>query len=85
MDWFNPLKGIPLLEIMFSGNSDTVNDISQSWLEGQSDRYFRFQPELTEQISAFTSDDLNIKNMKNAASSYLTDIEQALDQLVVEL
>ena len=85
LDWFNPLKGIPLLEIMFSGNSDTVNDISQSWLEGQSDRYFRFQPELTEQISAFTSDDLNIKNMKNAASSYLTDIEQALDQLVVEL
>lgn len=85
LDWFNPLKGIPLLEIMFSGNSDTVNDISQSWLEGQSDRYFRFQPELTEQISAFTSDDLNIKNMKNTASSYLTDIEQALDQLVVEL
>ena len=88
LDWFNPLKGVPMLEVMLSGNSGTVDSISKQ-LVG-TENYLRFQPDLNQlgfaDISAFTSDEDNLKKMEDAATAYLQNGgEVLLDQLIDRL
>lgn len=88
LDWFNPLNGVPMLEVMLNGNSSTVDSFSKQ-LVGE-ENYLRFQPDLNQfefgDISAFTSDPENLNKMKEAATAYLTDGGEALlDKLIDRL
>ena len=92
LDWFNPLKGLPMLEVMFSGNSDTVSEISRQLLDDEGfGTYLRYQPDLNqdglEDISAFVSSEENLVKMERAADLYLTQQngEALLDDLVQRL
>jgi uncharacterized protein len=88
LDWFNPLQGLPMLEVMFSGNSDTVDSISQQLLDRSgSGQYLRYQPDLNHDavrdISAFVSNQDNLVRMAEAARLYLQD--QGGDRLLADL
>ena len=77
-----------MLEVMLSGNSGTVDSISKQ-LVG-TENYLRFQPDLNQlgfaDISAFTSDEDNLKKMEDAATAYLQNGgEVLLDQLIDRL
>ncbi|MGA0198132.1 MAG: hypothetical protein ACO3NK_03255, partial [Prochlorotrichaceae cyanobacterium] len=92
LDWFNPLKGLPMLEVMFSGNSDTVNSISRQLLDQEGfGEYLRYQPDLNHDlvrdISAFVSNADNLVKMETAARLYLEEQEgdRHLDELVQRL
>jgi len=88
LDWFNPLQGLPMLEVLFSGNSDTVDSISQQLLDRSgSGQYLRYQPDLNHDavrdISAFISNQDNLLKMGEAARLYLED--QGGDRLLADL
>ena len=89
LDWFNPFQGIPMLEVMLSGNSVTVDNIARQLLE-DTDHYLRCQPNLNQlgfqTISAFTSDKDNLEKMEQAALAYLANGGEAkLDELIQRL
>lgn len=88
LDWFNPFNRVPMLEVMFSGNSDTVDSISQQLLNREElGEYWRYQPDLNHDavrdISAFVSNEDNLVNMAEAARLYLS--EQGGEGLLADL
>lgn len=86
LDWFNPLQGLPMLDVILGGNADTVDSISQQLLDGESSgKYLRYQPNLNPKakISAFVSSQENLDNMKAEARLYLDD--QGGDRLLYDL
>lgn len=89
LDWLNPAQGIPLLDVIFDGSTDTVNEISTQLLnEIDRGQYLRYQPILEGlNISAFNSSAQNLNNMQAAARIYLAEQggEEALDELVNQL
>lgn len=85
LEWLSPRKGIPLLDTLFDGSSDVVDYAIQGLLPECN--YFRFQPTLEADLSAFQSGADNLSRMIEASDRYLDQphIEQKLNQLATLL
>lgn len=85
LEWLSPRRGIPLLDTLFDGSSDVVDYAMQGLLPQCN--YFRFQPTLEADLSAFQASTNNLSRMVEASDRYLNQpqIEQKLNQLVALL
>jgi len=82
LDWASPLKGIPLVDVLFDGSSDAVEYVSRKLLDPEKD--YRFQPTLMEDLPAFNAGKENITKLVNSAIKYLEkdEVDKRLDALV---
>ncbi len=82
LEWISPLKGIPLVDTIFDGSADAVNEISKQILSRC--QFFRFQPIFEEDFSAFDADPKQLKAMQKATEIAMESqgIEEELDRLV---
>jgi patatin-like phospholipase/acyl hydrolase len=85
LDWASPLKGIPLLDVLFDGSSDAVDYVSKKLLDPEKD--YRFQPTLVEDLPAFNAGKENIAKLENAALKYLerSEVDERLSALAKNL
>ncbi len=81
LDWTSPLKGIPLLDVLFDGSSDAVDYVSKKLLDPEKD--YRFQPTLMEDLPAFNAGKENIAKLVKAALKYLerSEVDKRLNAL----
>jgi patatin-like phospholipase/acyl hydrolase len=82
LDWASPLKGIPLVDVLFDGSSDAVEYVSRKLLDPEKD--YRFQPTLMEDLPAFNAGKENIAKLVNTARDYSKeeDVDERLNALV---
>lgn len=85
LEWISPRKGIPILDTLFDGSSDTVDYAIQGLALKQN--YYRFQPRLEANLPAFNAGVDNLNGLEEAAEQYLSHItiEQRLNELVTQL
>jgi uncharacterized protein len=85
LEWLSPLKGIPLLDVLFDGSSDVVDYVMQGLLPDCN--YFRFQPTLEANLPAFQAGADNLSRMIEAGNQYVNQqpIDQKLNQLAALL
>lgn len=83
-EWLSFSKGLPLVDVFSDGAGDAVCYISQQILDQE---YFRFQPQLEEDLSSFMANEKNIHAIEESGQKFLqqTDIDQRLNRLVNKL
>ncbi|WP_250125667.1 patatin-like phospholipase family protein [Chroococcidiopsis sp. CCMEE 29] len=81
LQWASPLRGIPLLDVLFDGSSDAVSYIAEEILDS---RHFRFQPRLDQDLPAFSANPGNMAAMQQVTETFLNqqEIDNKLNQLV---
>lgn len=85
LEWLSPRQGIPLLDTLFDGSSDTVDYAIQGLLPECN--YYRFQPKLEADLQAFNAGFDNLNRLVDSANRFLSkpEIERKLDALVTQL
>ncbi len=83
-EWLNFNKGLPLIDVFSDGADDAVCYIIQQIIDRE---FFRFQPQLEQDISSFIAKEENIRAMEENAQKFLNtpEIDQRLDQLIQKL
>lgn len=81
IEWASPLRGVPLIDILFDGSTETSNYIARSIL--WQDKYFRFQPILDENssISPFEATAYKLTALQNRVESFCEQVDDQLDKL----
>ncbi|MGB8690039.1 MAG: patatin-like phospholipase family protein [Microcoleus sp.] len=69
-NWTSLLRNIPLMDVFSDGSSDATDYIAKQLLKGESE-YFRFQPLLKENVSAFSADPDNLNLLVEIAERFL--------------
>lgn len=84
IEWVSPFKGIPILDVLSDGAGDSVCYIAQQIIENN---FYRFQPEMAEEISSFSANDKNIAAIADLAVKFIQqeNFQTKLNQLVKEL
>jgi len=73
----------PIIEILMSGNSETVSYMLKKIFTDLPDNYYRLEPELINADSKMdNASHSNILNLENDAKSYVTDNQNQLDHIV---
>lgn len=85
LEWASPRKGIPFLDVLFDGSGDAVSYVGNKILDPNN--YYRFQPNLIENLPAFNAGKENIAKLENAATELLEQevVDKKLDALAREL
>lgn len=84
-EWVSPFRGVPLIDILFDGSSDTTNYILTQMLSNGN--YFRFQPLLDKKssIPVFEADEKQIIALQERIRNYCLEIENELTNLIETL
>ncbi len=82
VEWASPLRGVPIIDILFDGSTDTSNYIAQQIL--WKDKYFRFQPILDKEssISPFEANQRQLIALQETVTKSCEKIDENLRQLV---
>jgi uncharacterized protein len=85
VEWASPLRGVPIIDILFDGSTDTSNYIAQQILwQG---KYFRFQPILDKEssISPFEANERQLIALQEIVENSCLKIDENLRQLVQDI
>lgn len=82
VEWASPLRGVPIIDILFDGSTDTSNYIAQQIL--WQDQYFRFQPLLDKEssISPFEANQRQLTALQETVNESCKKIDKKLKKLV---
>ena len=81
IEWASPLRGVPLIDILFDGSTETSNYIAKNIL--WKNKYFRFQPILNEEssISPFEANELKLTALQKTVGNFCGQVDEQLKQL----
>lgn len=87
LNWGSLLRNIPLMDVFSDGSSDATDYIAKQLLLEEESEYFRFQPLLTKNVSAFSADQDNLDLLIEIAEEFLEtkECKQDMKKLVNSL